>query len=153
MGTTLSLGWFTPGHLHFCHIGDSRIYYLPRGGELLQLTDDHSHVGWLRRAGRLNEREARTHPGRSSLQQALGAGNQVIEPQVGRVRLAPGDRFLFCSDGLIEGLWDFRLADMLARDPEAAMEPTLGAELVEMAVAASGRDNTTAIVVEAFRQG
>ena len=89
MGTTLSLCWFTPGWMFFAHVGDSRIYYLPRGGELMQVTHDHSQVGWMRRTGRINEREARNHPGRSSLQQALGAGHQVIEPHIGAVGYQP----------------------------------------------------------------
>ena len=46
----------------------------------MQVTHDHSHVGWLRRKGELNEREARMHPRRNALQQALGAGNQFVEP-------------------------------------------------------------------------
>ena len=65
MGATLSLVWCCSGWMHFGHIGDSRIYHLPKHGTLSQLTDDHTHVGWLRRAGRINEREARTHPRRN----------------------------------------------------------------------------------------
>ncbi|RME72267.1 MAG: serine/threonine-protein phosphatase, partial [Verrucomicrobia bacterium] len=116
MGTTLSLCWFTPGWMHFGHVGDSRIYYLPKGGALKQLTHDHTQVGWMRRTGRITEREARNHPGRSSLQQALGAGHQYIDPQLGAVRYEPGDRFLLCTDGLVDGLWDHRIAEYLARD-------------------------------------
>ena len=51
MGATLSLCWFTPQRLHFAHVGDSRIYRMPAGGQLCQLSHDHSHVGWLRRSG------------------------------------------------------------------------------------------------------
>lgn len=58
MGATLSLGWFTPQWFYFGHLGDSRVLS-PREGPLAQITHDHSHVGWLRRQGRINEREAR----------------------------------------------------------------------------------------------
>ena len=85
MGATLSLGWFTPEWMYFAHLGDSRIYYLPHSGGLTQLTHDHSHVGALRRSGQLNEREARMHPRRNALQQALGAGHQFVEPHIGAV--------------------------------------------------------------------
>ncbi|HVW21290.1 MAG TPA: protein phosphatase 2C domain-containing protein [Opitutaceae bacterium] len=142
MGATLSLGWFTPGAMYFGHVGDSRIYHLPRGGGLVQLTHDHSHVGWLRRSGKLNEREARSHPGRNALQQVLGAGHQFLEPQVGGVSCAPGDRFLFCTDGLVDGLWDARLEEALRQGGE-----DIAAGLVREAVAASGRDNATAVEV------
>jgi protein phosphatase len=148
MGATLSLGWFTPEWMYFAHLGDSRIYHLPREGGFNQLTHDHSHVGWLRRKGQLNEREARTHPRRNALNQALGAGHQFIEPHVGAVGHQPGDRFLFCSDGLIDGLWDRQLEELIrAPAPEHANQ-TAAQRLVEAAVQKSGRDNTTAVVVE-----
>ncbi|MDR0902788.1 MAG: protein phosphatase 2C domain-containing protein [Opitutaceae bacterium] len=146
MGATLSLCWVTPQWMYFCHIGDSRVYYLPAAGGLAQLTHDHSHVGWLRRTGRITEYEARAHPGRSSLQQALGAGNQRIDPQIGAVSLLPGDRFVICSDGLVDGVWDSGL-ERLLREPTAAQAALPPARrLVEESVAASGRDNTTAVV-------
>ena len=118
MGATLSLGWFTPEWMFFAHIGDSRIYYLPREGKLTQLTHDHTHVGWLRRQGKLNEREAREHPTRNALNQALGASNQFLEPHLGAVGHQPGDRFLICSgDGLVDGLWDRKRLETLLRSP------------------------------------
>jgi protein phosphatase len=140
MGATLSLCWFRPGWMCFGHIGDSRIYYLPKDGPMLQVTHDHSYVGWLRRAGKISEREARTHPGRSALSQSLGAGNQKIDPHIGRVACQPGDRFLICSDGLVDGLWDNRIEEMARRaDSVEAM--------ILAAVTDSGRDNTTALLV------
>ena len=140
MGATLSLGWFMPGWMHFAHVGDSRIYWLPKGGRLKQLTEDHSHVGWLRRQGQINEREARNHPRRSILNQALGAGHQFMNPQSGSVGCESGDRFLFCTDGVIDGIWDHALEDMLASSDAKA--------IVEHAVSESGRDNASAVVVE-----
>ncbi|MBK9992051.1 MAG: serine/threonine-protein phosphatase [Verrucomicrobia bacterium] len=145
MGATLSLCWFTPEWMYFGHIGDSRIYYLPKIGDFTQLTHDHTHVGWLRRKGRINEREARTHPQRNSLNQALGAGNQIIDPHIGAVGCQPGDRFLICSDGLTDGLWDKRIEELLRT---TASTHDLARLLVEESVAESGRDNTTAVVIE-----
>ncbi len=142
MGATLSLCWLMPGWVCFAHIGDSRIYYLPAGGApMVQVSHDHSHVGWLRRKGMINEREARSHPGRSSLSKVLGGGQQIVEPQIGRVGCAPGDRFLICSDGLVDGLWDRRIAAMLAGGIDVR-------PMVEAAVHESGRDNTTALAFE-----
>ena len=146
MGTTLSLAWFTPGWMYFAHIGDSRIYYLPAGENgLRQVSHDDTHVGWLFRKGEINEREARTHPRRNLLQKALGAGHQFVEPQVGAVACEPGDTFLLCTDGVVDGLRDQQLEEML-RAPAAANPAQ---EIVAAAVAAAGRDNTTAIVVQA----
>jgi protein phosphatase len=146
MGATLSLGWLTPTWLYFAHIGDSRIYYLPAAGGITQLTHDHTHVGWLRRQGKINEREARTHPRRNALQQVLGAGHQFVDPHIGAVEHKPGDRFVFCSDGLIDGLWDHHIEELLRHPPESPHPPAQ--RLVEDAVHRSGKDNTTAVVVE-----
>ena len=148
MGATLSLTWFTPQQMYFAHVGDSRIYYLPRDGGLTQLTHDHSHVGWLRRNGQINERESRTHPRRNALQQALGAGNQFIEPHVGALDYQPGDRFLICSDGLNEGLWDRQLEELIRTPPSNLADQTPAQRLVEESVQTSGQDNTTAVVIE-----
>ena len=148
MGATLSLGWFTPQWMYFAHLGDSRVYYLPSAGGIVQLTHDHSHVGWLRRQGQLNEREARSHPRRNALNQALGAGHQFIEPHVGAVGHQPGDRFLFCSDGLVDGLWDRQLEELIRTPPEERQAQNAAHRLVEESVQNSGRDNTTAVVVE-----
>lgn len=148
MGATLSLAWLTPSGLHFAHLGDSRIYQLPRAGGFVQLTHDHTHVGWLRRQGKLSEREARTHPMRNALHRSLGAGHQFAEPHLGTVAHQPGDRFLLCSDGVTDGLWDRHLEELVRTPPPERATQSPAQCLVEEAVAKSGRDNATAIVVE-----
>jgi len=149
MQTTLSLCWFTPGRMYFGHIGDSRIYYLPaRDGGIKQLSHDDTHVGWLFRNGKINEREARSHPRSHLLQKALGGGNQFVEPQVGAVDYRAGDIFLLCTDGLVKGLFDNNLVELL-RPPEPAGAGTNPAQrLVEESLAMDGHDNTTALVIE-----
>ena len=144
MQTTMSLGWFTPGKLFFGHIGDSRIYFLPaKKNAIQQLTEDDTHVGWLFRTGQINERELRTHPRRNVLQKALGGANQFVTPQTGMVACARGDIFLFCSDGLVDGLYDHELIELLrAEQGEDAAQ-----KIVSASVKNSGRDNTTAVVV------
>lgn len=148
MGATLSLCWFAPDWMYFAHIGDSRIYYLPKDGGLTQISHDHSYVGFLRRSGQINEREARSHPRRNALNQALGAGHQFVDPHLGAVGYRPGDRFVICSDGLTDGLWDRNIEDII-RNPDAATSTHEAARrLVERALESSGRDNTTALVIE-----
>jgi serine/threonine protein phosphatase PrpC len=144
MGTTLSMVWITPGWVYFAHIGDSRIYQLAAGGKFTQLTHDHGHVGWLRRQGRITEREARDHPMRNALHQALGAGHDFVQPQFGILPCNPGDRFLLCTDGLIEGHWDRHLEEVM-REPDV---PSAAERLVAAALERAGRDNITALVVE-----
>jgi serine/threonine protein phosphatase PrpC len=149
METTLSLCWFTPGWMYFGHIGDSRIYYLPaRERGIRQLTRDDTHVGWLFRNGKLTEREAKTHPRRHVLQKALGGGNQFVEPQVGAVAYEVGDLFLLCTDGLTDGLFDEEFHRYLRLPGPVEAKAYPAQRLVEAALERSGRDNTTAIVIE-----
>ena len=150
MGATLSLCWFTPEWMYFGHVGDSRIYYLPAdGGGLMQISHDDTHVGWLFRNSKLNEREAKEHPRRNVLQKALGAGHQFVEPQVGKVGCQAGDIFLLCTDGLTDGLYNSRIEDLLRTAASAGPEerdPAL--QLVQAALDLPARDNITALVVE-----
>lgn len=149
MGATLSLGWMSPGWMHFCHIGDSRIYYLPKDGGMKLLTEDHTHVGWLLRQGKINERESRTHPQRNMLQQVLGGKCRKIDPQVGSVGIEKGDRFVFCSDGVTDGIWDRRVEELVRNPPPRFADLCPANRLVKDAMEEASRDNLTAVVVEA----
>ena len=150
METTLSLCWFTPGWMYFGHIGDSRIYYLSkREGTIKQISHDDTYVGWMFRNGQLNEREARTHPRRNVLQKALGGSNQFVDPQVGAVGYEPGDIFLLCSDGLTEGLYSHHVLDVLRPTQPPAPDHNPARQLVLESVQNDGRDNTTALVIQA----
>lgn len=149
MGATLTLAWFRRGRVYFGHIGDSRLYYLPAGGSMEQITEDHSHVGWLRRAGQINERQQRTHPRKNVLAQALGAGHRYLNPQMGSFTYQPGDQFVLCSDGVTDGLWDHAIQDIV-RQPTEGDNRSTAERLVASAVSESGRDNATAVVVSAL---
>jgi len=145
MQTTMSLAWFTPGWMYFGHVGDTRIYQLAKArNELLQLTEDDTHVAWLLRQGKLKDYEARTHPRRNVLQKALGGENQFVDPQVGAVECGRGDQFLLCSDGLTEGLYEHQIVDLL-RTKGKDFNPAKA--LVAASVNNDGRDNTTALVI------
>lgn len=150
MGATLSACWFTPGWMHFSHIGDSRIYYFPAANpkEIRQISHDDTYVGWLFRQGQINEREAREHPRRNLLQRALGAGHQFVDPQLGSVAYEKGDLFLLCTDGLNEGLFDSQILERLRHPDPAEAVKTPAIRLIEASLERSGRDNTTAVVVE-----
>lgn len=148
MGATLSMCWFSPGWMHFCHVGDSRIYYLPREGELKQLTDDHTHAGWLHRQGKINEREARRHADKNQLQQVLGGKCRRIQPQIGSVGVEPGDRFILCTDGVVDGVWNRRIEELMRQPPPRFAELEPARRLFQDALEESGRDNITAVVVE-----
>jgi PPM family protein phosphatase len=149
MEATLTLCWFTPGWMHFGHIGDSRIYYLPkREGGIKQLSHDDTHVGWLLRTGRIKEWEARMHPRRKVLQRALGGSNQFVEPQIGAVAYESGDIFLLCTDGLVEGLHDHHVVELLRSSERSKPDANVAHQLVLESLEKGCRDNTTALVIE-----
>jgi len=145
MGATLSLCWIRPDWVYFCHIGDSRIYYLPKDGRIKQVSHDHTHVGWQYRHGELTEHQARNHSGRNALQQVLGGKTQRPNPQFGAIGYEPGDRFLICSDGLVEGLFNSGM-ERIIRKADTTKEATIAEQLVSEAVQTDGKDNTTAVV-------
>jgi serine/threonine protein phosphatase PrpC len=147
MGATLSLCWLRPDWLYFAHVGDSRIYHLPQKGGIQQVSHDHTHIGWKFRQGEISEHQARSHPGRNALQQVLGGKNQNLSPQFGAIGYEVGDRFLICSDGLVEGLFDRGMQRLICNPPPHAVGNP-AERLVAEAVQTDGSDNTTALVFE-----
>lgn len=142
MGTTLTaLAW--DGHrLGLVHVGDSRAYRL-REGRLTPMTKDQSLVQALIDEGRITEREARNHPQRSVILQALD-GRPDIDPQVAMLEPVAGDRYLICSDGLSDVVEDADIAVGLGHtDPVAAIDVLIG-----LALEAGAPDNVTVVVVD-----
>jgi serine/threonine protein phosphatase PrpC len=157
MGSTFTVVWIHGRMAMYAHIGDTRLYRLVRAeGEstyplkLAQVSEDHTFVGWLRRTGQINERQARFHPRKNVLSRALGAGHQIIEPQIGWFELMAGEKLLLCTDGVIDGLWDHAIRDLLNESQAQDHEKSVAERLVMAAVSESGRDNSTAIIVEAL---
>ncbi|MFN7731846.1 MAG: protein phosphatase 2C domain-containing protein [Pirellula sp.] len=158
MGSTLTLVWIHRSLVMYAHVGDTRLYHVTRAGEaatgagnaasMRQISEDHTFVGWLRRNGQINERQARFHPRKNVLSRALGASHQFVEPQIGALELKHGDKLLLCSDGVIEGLWDHALLDLMVSPDSVQASQTAAQRIVLSAVSESGRDNATAIVIE-----
>lgn len=144
MGTTVTaLRIAGSQHAALINVGDSRAYRL-RGGRFERLTEDHSYVGTLLREGSISEQEAELHPYRNMLTRAIG-----IEPEVDvdswTLELQAADRYLLCSDGLINELSDDQVQATLRRlaDPGDAAR-----ELVRLANDRGGRDNITVVVID-----
>lgn len=140
MGTTLSLVLVREGLAVMGHVGDSRVYLL-RGGELHQLSQDHTYVAELVRGGLSIERARK-----SSLSHVLtrAVGRQpVVEVDTLVIELVAGDRLLLCSDGLV-GHIDTppELGPMLASGASAEA-------LVAFGLERDGSDNVTALVLDA----
>ena len=140
MGTTLSVLWLSRSYAYIAHVGDSRIYRL-REGSLTQITQDHSLVEELVRAGLITREQARTHPRRNIITRALGTHGEN-EPDLLVTDVQDGDVFLLCTDGLTGMVPDDEIERTL-RDCgiEAAAD-----RLLALALDAGGRDNVTLIL-------
>ena len=148
MGTTICaiaavVGELGLDGLAVVNVGDSRVYHYS-SGVLIQVTEDHSLVADLVRAGDLTAEEAARHPQRNILTRALGIED---DPVVDTWELLPvvGDRYLLCSDGLFNELTDDRITEILSQYTDPGMAAN---ELVDRAVDAGGHDNVTVLVVD-----
>ena len=148
MGTTLTAALVDGNRVHLVHVGDSRAYLL-RGGELTQLTEDHTLVHRMVMEGEISQEEAETHPHRSILTRALGV-DQSVQVDEGDVEVAPGDRLLLCTDGLTGMVPEGQIREILvdAADPQEAVE-----RLVKVANRAGGVDNITAVILDFLDDG
>ena len=142
MGSTVVAGLLTGTRLTLAHVGDSRAYLLgPR--VIRQLTRDHSWVAEQVAAGVLTPSEARVHPFRNVITQALGNGGD-LEVEVQELQLEESERLLLCSDGLSGMIPDAQILEIVenAVNVEDAVE-----SLIEIARRNGGEDNITAILV------
>jgi len=146
MGTTLTALVMIPGitdRVLVANVGDSRTYVL-RNGQLSRITTDHSYVQELVNEGVITADDARKHPQKNIVTRALGI-DRYVAVDVFSHDMQPGDRFLLCSDGLVDEVTDADITHILLDNPQASDAAT---ELVVAANAAGGRDNTTVIVVD-----
>lgn len=136
------------GHFACLWAGDSRAYLL-RDRVLQRITRDHSLVQEMVDAGHLNEADAEGHPRANVITRAVGDGAETVELDKVTGRVADGDRFLLCSDGLSKALDDETISDLLDDGPaEEAAE-----KLVAAALARQASDNVTAVVMELVGDG
>jgi PPM family protein phosphatase len=143
MGTTLSVVVFVKAEAIIAHVGDSRIYRL-RDDVLEQLTPDHTQARAMVEMGRMTPEQAKEHPLRHMLTQAVGTEPELEEVFTRAVTVREGDLFLLSSDGLYDMVPDGAIASVLREipSPQAACD-----RLVEMALEAGGEDNVTVLVV------
>jgi protein phosphatase len=134
-----------PQQVALANVGDSRIY-LGRSGTFRQLSVDHSYVQELVTEGLITEEEARVHPRRNIVTRALGIDDRVsVDSWL--IPLFAGDRFILCSDGLVD---EVPTADIAAIVAEQREPQIIADALVALAKRNGGRDNITVVVVDAI---
>jgi serine/threonine protein phosphatase PrpC len=145
MGTTITAALIVGPEAFVANVGDSRTYLYRPGQGLAQLTRDHSTVAQLVAMGAITRDEVYTHPQRNEIYRSLGS-TPSVEVDVFRETLQDGDALLLCSDGLWEMIPDEQqLADVLSSSWASA--DYMAERLVQLALAAGGRDNIGLVVV------
>ena len=143
MATTAAAVLITNGSPVIGHVGDSRVYRF-RGGQLKQLTEDHSWVGEQVRAGVLSDADARRHPWRNVVTRALSGGDDP-HVDVTEIDVNVNDRLLICSDGL-SGVVPLDKLETIVSST-AGLEETCKA-LIAAANDAGGPDNITVAMLK-----
>jgi serine/threonine protein phosphatase PrpC len=143
MGTTVTMAYQLDAQLCLVHVGDSRAYVY-RNDVLHQLTQDHTMVADMVRAGTLQPEEAAGHRLRHVVTNVVGGPAEGVFVEAHAVELQAGDRLLLCSDGLTEMLATDAIAEVLRNvpEPEAACQ-----QLIDDANDAGGWDNITIVIV------
>ena len=143
MGTTCSTLLLLPEGAVMAHVGDSRIYRL-RGGQLEQLTFDHSLVWEMEAAGKLSGSDTDIHFPKNIITRSLGPSPKVQIDLEGPFPILAGDIFLICSDGLSGQVSDHEIGAIMG-----CLPPTEAAQiLVDLANLRGGPDNITVIVIQ-----
>ncbi len=126
-------------------VGDSR-GYLFSNNTLTQITHDHTFVQSLINQGQITDEQAKIHPNRNILTQALGSTHHddvLVDIFTGQIHR--GDRLLLCTDGLTNRIQDYKIARLLA-ESHSLTEVT--ENLIKTALAFGGQDNITVVLIE-----
>ena len=144
MSTTLSALLIRGGYAFAVHVGDSRVYRV-RKQNVLQLTEDHTLINYKVKHGMMTKAEAEKAAGKNIITRAVGH-KDYVQVDTADLDVAPGDRFVLCSDGL-HGYFssDTEVADLCADgDLDECAEAAIA-----LANQRGGKDNITAVVIEA----
>ncbi len=162
MGATCVCAWIIGHKLYAAHVGDSRLFLL-RGGEITQLTVDHTWVQEAFEKGLIKAEQMRTHPNVHVIRRYLGAaklpevdfriylrGDQDDEAALANqgMTLLSGDTLLLCSDGLTDMIWPDEILKLvlMADDQKTAVQ-----DLVNLANERGGHDNITVVLLNVPR--
>jgi serine/threonine protein phosphatase PrpC len=143
MGCTAEFIAFHEQDFVLGHIGDSRTYR-NRNSQLNQLTKDHSLVQDQIDYGLISPEEARNHSMRNVIFRAVGV-KDTFALDISKGKTISGDLFLLCSDGLTDMVDDSQISHVLSSAKDL---PNMTEELIEIAIAAGGKDNITVVLIE-----
>ena len=147
MGATLTMVWISHERLFWAHIGDSRLYLINEAG-VQQLSKDDCRAWHQWNRGEITEFAYRNHPRKAVLSDVLGGSPHEPFPKTGSLPLQETQRLMLCSDGIMDGLWEKDIRQMLAEEqPVSEIMSAISARAIEN----DDRDDTTIIVAEIAR--
>ncbi|MGM8211801.1 Stp1/IreP family PP2C-type Ser/Thr phosphatase [Virgibacillus sp. W0430] len=142
MGTTIVIALCTNEFITIAHIGDSRCYLYNEHG-FKQITEDHSLVNELVRAGQLSKDDAEIHPRKNVLVKAIGT-EQRVEADIQTISWEAGNKVLLCSDGLTNKLSDEELHELIRSQQPLEQ---LGKSMIDLANDRGGEDNISLAII------
>jgi len=142
-GTTLVASVIEGDCVHVANIGDSRLYLL-QGGNLRQITEDHSVVEALVKKGELKRSEARFASNKNVITRALGS-EPVVEADFFEVPIEDGTRIFMCTDG-VSNMMDDRTMESILNEYKNPVDACT--VLVNTARDNGGRDDATAMIID-----
>lgn len=145
MGTTLVALLYTDKGAYSVNIGDSRMYRIC-GGEIEQITHDHSYVQYLVDIGKLTAEEAKNSSNRNIIMRAVGTEEEIkADIETVETDFDKDAYFLLCSDGLTGMVQDDDICKKVSIEgtPEEKVN-----SLIEAANAGGGADNITVALLK-----
>lgn len=142
MCTTVAGCVFCDDSIVIFHSGDSRIYRNDRWG-IAKMTIDHSLVQELVDMGEITPEEALVHPQRNIIRRCIGIECPLPDVYVSRTAINPGEKYLFCSDGLWESVNDTEIKEIL--DSDMSLQQ-MADTLIEKALVQGADDNISVCI-------
>lgn len=148
MCTTIAGCVFLNNSIMVFHAGDSRVYRCNRWG-IAKMTVDHSVVQQMVDMGQITDEEALKNPNRNIITRSIGGGNLPPEIYVTGTAIAPGEKYLICTDGLWESVPAKEIKEILLKDiPLVEMVNVL----IETALSRGSDDNISVCVCTARKE-
>lgn len=147
MGTTISVLFINQNIVQWANIGDSRIYKFEKD-RITQLTEDDSYVNYLIKNNFIEPAEAKKHPNKHLITNALGTESFHIQSHnvsSEHIHISEPTKFLICTDGLTNSLSDEQIAEILSHNMEIEQ---VSDALLNQALNFGGEDNITFIIVD-----
>jgi protein phosphatase len=142
MGTTLTTAVIQDVSIKISHVGDSRAYLI-RDKKIIRLTKDQTYIQSLIDNNEITEGEAKTHPQRSLLLQAIDGITESI-PIITTTEIFENDKIILCSDGLTNVVADEEILEIVNQFDYVGSVSAL----IEKALENGGPDNITVIVAD-----